>query len=128
MKRTTCFGMARVRLFKDLKYVQSKKGGKYQESIQLSTTPDPGYQLESDNFTIRHPKREPRGHPPPTPPAIDHMETINRRARNRVHCIRIMLFLRISFVNFFFFMVCYFLKIFELTNWHRSEAPKHQTK
>ena len=24
---------------------ESKKGGKYQESIQLSTTPDPGYQM-----------------------------------------------------------------------------------
>ena len=36
----------------------SKKEGKYQESIQLSTTPDPGYQWESDNFTIRHHKRE----------------------------------------------------------------------
>ena len=37
----------------------SKKEGKYQESIQLSTTPDPGYQWESDNVTIRHHKREP---------------------------------------------------------------------
>ena len=33
--------------------VQSKKEGKEQESIQSSTTPDPGYQWESDNFTIR---------------------------------------------------------------------------
>ena len=41
----------------------SKKEGKYQESIQPSTTPDPGYQWESDNFTIRHHKREPRGQP-----------------------------------------------------------------
>ena len=39
----------------------SKKEGKNQESIQSSTTPDPGYQLKSDNFTIRHHKREPRG-------------------------------------------------------------------
>ena len=30
----------------------SKKNGKDQESIQLSTTPDPGYQWESDNFTL----------------------------------------------------------------------------
>ena len=32
---------------------KSKKEGKDQESIQSSTTPDPGYGLESDNFTIR---------------------------------------------------------------------------
>ena len=30
----------------------NKKEGKDQELIQLSTTPDPGYQWESDNFTI----------------------------------------------------------------------------
>ena len=35
------------------------KEGKNQESIQSSTTPDPGHQLESDNFTIRHHKRNP---------------------------------------------------------------------
>ena len=39
---------------------QSKKDGKDQESIQSSTTPDPWYQWESDNVTIRHHKREPR--------------------------------------------------------------------
>ena len=31
---------------------QSKKEGKDQELIQSSTTPDPGYQWESDNVTI----------------------------------------------------------------------------
>ena len=37
---------------------KSKKEGKNQESIQSSTTPDPGYmyQRESDNVTIRHHK------------------------------------------------------------------------
>ena len=45
---------------------QSKKKGNGQESIQSSTTPDPGYQLESDNFTIRHHEREPRGQPFPS--------------------------------------------------------------
>ena len=44
----------------------SSKEGKDQESIQLSTTPDPGYQWESDNFTKRHHKREPRGQPFPS--------------------------------------------------------------
>ena len=42
---------------------ESKKEGKVQESVQSSTTPDPGYQWESDNVTIRHQKREPRGQP-----------------------------------------------------------------
>ena len=40
---------------------RSKKEGKDQESIQSSTTPDTGYQLESDFFIIRHHKRKPRG-------------------------------------------------------------------
>ena len=39
----------------------SKTEGKYQESIQSSTTPDPGYEWESTDVTIRHHKREPRG-------------------------------------------------------------------
>ena len=38
---------------------QSKKEDKDQESIQSSTTPDPGYQWESNTLTIRHHKREP---------------------------------------------------------------------
>ena len=42
--------------------MQSKKDGKDQESIQSSTTPDPGYQWESNKLTVRHHKREPRGH------------------------------------------------------------------
>ena len=41
--------------------VQSKKDGKDQESIQSSTTPDPGYQWESNKLLVRHHKREPRG-------------------------------------------------------------------
>ena len=45
---------------------QSKNDGKDQELIQSSTTPDPGYQWESDKFTIRHHKREPRGQPFPS--------------------------------------------------------------
>ena len=38
--------------------VQSKKGGKDQESIQSSTTPDPGYQWESNKLTVRLHSRE----------------------------------------------------------------------
>ena len=37
-----------------------------QESIQLSSTPDPGYKWESDKLTDRHHKREPRGQPFPS--------------------------------------------------------------
>ena len=41
--------------------IQSKKDGKDQESIQSSTTPDPGYQWESNKLTVRHHKLELRG-------------------------------------------------------------------
>ena len=34
------------------------KDGKDQESIQSSTTPDPGYQWESNKLTVRHHRRE----------------------------------------------------------------------
>ena len=37
--------------------IQSKKDGKDQESIQSSTTPDPGYQWESNTLTVRHHRR-----------------------------------------------------------------------
>ena len=53
---------------------KSKKKGKYQDSIHSSTTPDPGYQWESDNFTIRHHKQEPFS-------AGDHKASINRPAQ-----------------------------------------------
>ena len=42
---------------------KSKKKGKDQESIQLSTSPHSGYQWECSNFTIRHHKEKPRGQP-----------------------------------------------------------------
>ena len=38
--------------------IQSKNEGKDQESIQSSTTSDPGYQWESNKLTARHYKRE----------------------------------------------------------------------
>ena len=41
--------------------IQSKKDDKDQESIQSSTTLDPGYQWESNKLTVRHHKRELRG-------------------------------------------------------------------
>ena len=45
---------------------ESKKGCKDQESIQSSTTPDPGYQSKSDKLTVKNHKREPRGQPFPS--------------------------------------------------------------
>ena len=47
-------------------YYKSKKRCKDQESIQSSTTPDPGYQWESDKLTVRHHNQEPRGQPFPS--------------------------------------------------------------
>ena len=38
--------------------IQSKKDGKDQESIQSSTTPDPGYQWKSNKLSVRHHRRE----------------------------------------------------------------------
>ena len=43
-----------------------RKKGKEQESIQSSTTFDPEYQWERNNFTTRHNKREPKGQPFPS--------------------------------------------------------------
>ena len=37
---------------------KSKKDGKDQESIQSSITPDPEYQRENNNFSIRHHKHQ----------------------------------------------------------------------
>ena len=45
-----------IRLMK-IKHIQSKKGGKDQESIQSSTTPDLGYHI-GDKNTIKHHKQE----------------------------------------------------------------------
>ena len=59
------------------RWPQSKKKGKDQESIQSSTTPDTGYQWESDNFTIRHHKRDQEVSPFR---AGDHKASINIRA------------------------------------------------
>ena len=43
---------------------KSKKGGKDQESIQSSTTPDPGYHMRKRQNPIKHHKQQPRGQPP----------------------------------------------------------------
>ena len=55
----------------------SKKEGKDRESIQSSTTPDPGYQWKSNNVTIRHHKQVQRGQPFPIG---DHEASTNKRA------------------------------------------------
>ena len=49
-----------------VKNLPSKYGCKDQESIQSSTTPDPGYQWEIEKLTVGHHKREPRGQPFPS--------------------------------------------------------------
>ena len=51
---------------RSITHQKSKKGCKDQESIQSSTTPDPGYQWESDKLTVRQHKREPGGQPFPS--------------------------------------------------------------
>ena len=43
--------------------IYSLKEGKDWESIQSSTTPDPGYQRVGHKLTIGHHKREPRDQP-----------------------------------------------------------------
>ena len=58
--------------------MQSKNKGKDQVSIKSSYTPDPGYQWESDNFTIRHHKRSQEVSPFL---AGEHNASINRRAQ-----------------------------------------------
>ena len=61
------FGSARKQINRH--YTHEKRNqekGKDQESIQSSTTPNPGYQWESGNPTIRHHKQEPRGQPFPS--------------------------------------------------------------
>ena len=46
--------------------VQNKKGGKDQESIKSSTTPDPGHYMgKKQNYNKHHP-HEPRGQPFPS--------------------------------------------------------------
>ena len=40
---------------------KAAQGGKDQESIQSSTTPDPGYHMGKWQNTIKHQKRESRG-------------------------------------------------------------------
>ena len=38
-----------------------KKCGKYKESIQSRTTPDPGYHIRKDKNIIKHHNQEPEG-------------------------------------------------------------------
>ena len=58
--------------------VQSKQGCKDQESIQSSTTPDPGYQWESNTLTVDA-TNESQGVSPF--PAGDHKAQINKRVQ-----------------------------------------------
>ena len=58
---------------------QGKQECKDQESIQSSTTPDPGYQWESDKLTVDTTNESQEVSPFP---AGDHKAHINRRAQN----------------------------------------------
>ena len=58
---------------------KSKKEGKDQESIQSSTTPDPGYQWKSDKVTILDITNESQEVSPF--PASDHKASTNRSRR-----------------------------------------------
>ena len=58
---------------------ESKQGCKDQESTQSSTTPDPGYQWESDKLTEDTTNESQEVSPFP---AGDHKAHINRRAQN----------------------------------------------
>ena len=60
-------------------FYPSKLGCKDQESIQSSTTPDPGYQRESDKLTEDTTNESQEVSPFP---AGDHEAHINRRAQN----------------------------------------------
>ena len=64
-----CVSSDLKRIFRavSIRVIKVSKGAKIdQESIQSSTTPDPGYQWESDKLTVRHHKREPRCQPFPS--------------------------------------------------------------
>ena len=77
-------------LLKNNRLNESKKDGKDQELIHSSTTPDPGYRWESDNVTIRHHKRKPRGQPFPSMVTTRHQQTdvhesITKQDRNNIN-------------------------------------------
>ena len=61
--------------------ILSIKEYKDQESMQSSTTSDPRIQWESENFTIRHHKREPRGQLFPS----RWPQGVNKQTRARKH-------------------------------------------
>ena len=46
--------------------IGSTKDGRYQETIQSSTTPDPGYHMGKKQKYSKHHQQEPRGHPFPS--------------------------------------------------------------
>ena len=64
--------------------IQSKTEGKDQKAIQSSTIPDPGYQWESDNVTIRQLNESQEVSPFP---AGDHKASININHPQKKHCL-----------------------------------------
>ena len=72
-------GILKTLIFNIAKCFTSKQWCKDQESIQSSTTPDPGYQWESDKLTEDTTNESQEVSPFP---AGDHKAHINRRAQN----------------------------------------------
>ena len=66
---------------------ESTKGCKDQESIQSSTTPDPGYQWESDKPTEDTTNESQEASPPPPPPSrrprSTHKQTRTKHSKHK---------------------------------------------
>ena len=77
---------AKNRQYSKIHCNKRKKAGKDRESIQSSSTLDPGYQWESDNFTIRHHKREPDKH---DPQKKDRLGTVSKKYWRAKTCLNI---------------------------------------
>ena len=74
-----CYGSDHKEILqRDAVLFQSKQGCKDQESTQSSTTPDPGYQWESDKLTVDTTNESQENSPFP---AGDHKAHINKRAQ-----------------------------------------------
>ena len=65
-RKRKLFSLSWFLLYKIKLNSPARWGMKDQGSLRSSTTPDPGYQWESDILTVRHHKREPRGQPFPS--------------------------------------------------------------
>ena len=95
--------------------LQCKEGCKDQESMQSSTTPDPGYQWKSDNFTVRHHKREQEVSPFLAGDHKAHINTDYRlmQVKYIAECPREHFAILLTFINLPFVSKTFVLYIFE---------------